>query len=105
MDLFNKGSSRPVKLTVRHDRLRDLKRGYPWVFAHSLTDLPPAAPGSFALLRDRDRSIIAKGMYDRDCPLAFRVCALDEELSNELIHAKLSRALSLRRSVLSSDTT
>lgn len=104
MKLFNRAPDRPLKLSVRNDRIRDLKRGYPWVFPHSLITPPEAPPGSFAVLRDKDNNIFAAGMYDPECPIAFRVCALEETLDDRLIEARLSAAIA-RRSPLRTSTT
>lgn len=103
-DLFFRSPTQPLKLTIRQDRIRDIKRGYPWVFAHSLVNPPDASPGSFAVLRDRDNTIIAKGMYDPSCPIVFRVCALEEPLSSELIETRIRQALARRGTILSNET-
>lgn len=106
MEFFTLNPARPIKLTVRQDRIRDLKRGYPWVFPHSLITLPAARPGSFAVLKDRDNKIFASGMYDPACPVAFRVCALESELTPLLIAQRIERAVRLRKDVvLNAETT
>lgn len=102
MDLFNKTPSSPIKLQVKQDRIRDIKRGYPWVFSHSIIDAPQAKPGSFAVLKDRENVIFAKGMYDPSCQIAFRVCALEETLSSAAIENRICNALVLRSSIFNS---
>lgn len=95
----------PLKLNLTRDRTRTLKQGYPWIYRDWLRELPPAAVGSRALVRDRDGSLIAFGMYDPAGPLAVRVCALERErLDDALIAAKLETALQLRRTLFGDNT-
>jgi 23S rRNA (cytosine1962-C5)-methyltransferase len=102
---FNKLPERPIKLTIRPDRIRDLKRGHPWVYGNSLTTLPEAKPGSFAIVRDSAGKILAKGMYDPSCPIAFRVCALEEELNDALIARRIEVAIHKRTAILNQQTS
>ncbi len=104
LPLFNKTPERPIKLTIRPDRIRDLKRGHPWVYNSTLVSLPEAKPGSFAIIRDSAGKILAKGMYDPSCPIAFRVCALDEELNDTLIASRIETAIRKRDAILNNDT-
>jgi 23S rRNA (cytosine1962-C5)-methyltransferase len=95
----------PVRLKLVRDRSRTLKQGYPWIYRDWLADLPAALPGTRAVVRDRDGSLLAFGMYDPTGPLAVRVCAVEERLNDELILAKLESALSLRRTLFDERTT
>ena len=100
MSFFLADQQQPVKLTLSRDRTRTLKQGYPWIYRDWLQDLPPAPAGSRTIVRDRDGSLLAFGMYDPVGPLAVRVCALERErLDDELIAAKLDSALALRRTL------
>src|SRR4051812_35676177 len=91
---------KPVKLDLVRDRTRTLKQGYPWIYRDWLVELPPAPVGSRALVRDKDGSLLAFGMYDPTGPLAVRVCALErEQLNDELIRSKFEAALDLRRTL------
>jgi 23S rRNA (cytosine1962-C5)-methyltransferase len=95
----------PIKLSLVRDRTRTLKQGYPWIYRDWLKELPPAAAGTRALVRDKDGSLLAFGMYDPVGPLAVRVCALERErLDDALILAKLDSALSLRRTLFDETT-
>jgi 23S rRNA (cytosine1962-C5)-methyltransferase len=95
----------PVRLKLIRDRTRMLKQGYPWIYRDWLAETPPAAAGTRVVLRDRDGSLIAFGMYDPTGPLAVRVCAVEQRLDDELIRAKLESALSLRQSLFDERTT
>jgi 23S rRNA (cytosine1962-C5)-methyltransferase len=96
----------PVRLKLARERTRVLKQGYPWVYRDWLKDLPPAPPGSRAMVRDKDGALLAFGMYDPTGPLAVRVCALErEQLNDDLIRAKLEAALGLRGALFDGETT
>ena len=96
----------PVRLKLVRERTRMLKQGYPWIYRDWLKDLPPAAPGSRAMVRDKEGALLAFGMYDPTGPLAVRVCALErEKLDDDLIVAKFEAALALRRTLFADGTT
>src|SRR5688572_19388397 len=105
MSFFSADGQKPVKLNLVRDRTRMLKQGYPWIYRDWLRELPPAPMGSRALVRDRDGSLIAFGMYDPTGPLAVRVCALDRErLDDALILSRLESAHALRRALFDEQT-
>jgi 23S rRNA (cytosine1962-C5)-methyltransferase len=96
---------KPVKVQLARDRTRMLKQGYPWIYRDWLREVPAAEMGSRALVRDKDGSLIAFGMYDPTGPLAVRVCAQEREmLDDALIASKLETAVASRR-VLFDDRT
>jgi 23S rRNA (cytosine1962-C5)-methyltransferase len=95
-----------VRLKLVRDRTRTLKQGYPWIYRDWLSDLPPAPVGSRALVRDKDGSLLAFGMYDPTGPLAVRVCAVErEKLDDDLIRSKLQAAFDLRRMLFAGKRT
>jgi 23S rRNA (cytosine1962-C5)-methyltransferase len=105
MSFFLTDPGEPVRLKLARDRTRMLKQGYPWIYRDWLKDLPAAAPGSRAVVRDKDGSLLAFGMYDPNSPLAVRVVALEQEkLDDGLVRAKLGRALALRRAMFDART-
>lgn len=105
MKFFN-AAVKPIHLSFKRDMLGDLKRGYPWVFADALRDRPQAAPGALAVIKDKNRVIRAKGLYDPTSPLAFRVCALlDDRLDDDLIAGRLEKAVAQRLKYFDKDTT
>ncbi|MBN8551196.1 MAG: class I SAM-dependent rRNA methyltransferase [Deltaproteobacteria bacterium] len=98
------GAVARVKLT--RDRTRLIKQGYPWIFKDWLSELPRLPAGSRALVRDRDGSLIAYGMYDPNSPLAVRVCAIERErLDDDFIAKRLREALRIRTALFDSQTT
>jgi 23S rRNA (cytosine1962-C5)-methyltransferase len=95
----------PVRVTLARDRTRMLKQGYPWIYRDWLKELPTAAAGTRAVVRDRDGSLLAFGMYDPVGPLAVRVCAVERErLDDDLILVKFETALALRRTLFDNQT-
>lgn len=95
----------PIRVQMGRDRTRTIKQGYPWIYRDWLKELPKAAAGTRALVRDRDGSLIAFGMYDPEGPLAVRICALDRErLDDALILGRLDAALELRRKLFDDKT-
>lgn len=95
----------PVRLKLARERTRMLKQGYPWIYRDWLKELPPAPVGSRAMVRDKDGSLLAFGMYDPTGPLAVRVCALErEKLDDDLIALKFEAALQLRRELFDERT-
>ncbi len=95
----------PVRLKLARERTRMLKQGYPWIYRDWLKDLPNAPAGSRAMVRDKEGTLLAFGMYDPVGPLAVRVCAVErEKLDDDLIAAKFETALQLRRSLFDDKT-
>ncbi|KAF5834297.1 S-adenosyl-L-methionine-dependent methyltransferase [Dunaliella salina] len=89
--------SKPVHLTLEKNLARTVKLGHPWIFADSLSKLPPAAPGSLALCKTKNGQIIAKGFYDPKSPLAFKSLALvNERLDDGLLQRRLHRSWNMR---------
>ncbi len=99
-------TGKPVHLILSQDKTRDLKRGFPWIYAHQLTGLPQADSGSVALIKDKSGVILAKGFYDPDSHLAFRVLTLAKEnVEPELVKRRLLAAIEFRREFFGPETT
>lgn len=97
---------RPFYLHLSQDRTKAILQGHPWVFAHSLKELPKAPSGTRALLKDKSGKIIAKGIYDPASQLAFRVCCLEnEDLGEALIQDRIERAIALRAGIFKAQPT
>jgi len=103
---FHADRNEPVKLKLKRDRTRSIKQGYPWIYADCFTDLPVAPAGSRALVKDRDGTLLAFGLYDPQSPLAVRVLAIENErLDDHLIATRLEIALNLRRAFFKGQKT
>ncbi|HVJ69883.1 MAG TPA: class I SAM-dependent rRNA methyltransferase [Caulifigura sp.] len=98
---------RLVRLTLSRDLVRSIRSGHPWIYRDALRDVPPAPAGSIAeLIAGDGRRRIATGFYDPQSPLAFRVCHPDAgRLDDDWASTQLTRALTLRSPVATSQTT
>ncbi len=108
MPLIQRYSGAPLKLRLARDLTRIIKRGNPWVFADALRHLPPASPGTPAILLDNKQGKpIARGYYHPRSSLSFRVCATepDQQLTDGWARRQLERALALRQTFFDETTT
>ncbi len=108
MPLIAQYQNNPIKLRLARDLTRSIKRGHPWVFADALRGQPDASPGAHAvLLNNKKGREIARGFYDPNSPLAFRVCTLhpSELLNDTWAIKRVERAISLRQLLFSDRQT
>lgn len=99
-------TGKPIHLVLSQDRTRMLKQGYPWIHAHNLVGLPEAESGSIAILKDKAGTIVAKGLYDPESHLAFRVFTTGKEnLDSEIIAKRIKSALKFRHNTFDASTT
>eukprot|EP00882_Tetradesmus_deserticola_P027143 GHRQ01030013.1.p1 GENE.GHRQ01030013.1~~GHRQ01030013.1.p1 ORF type:complete len:115 (+),score=26.71 GHRQ01030013.1:276-620(+) len=98
---------KPIHLQLSNRTLiKTIKCGHPWLYADSLQSLPPAPPGSLALVKTKEGDIIAKGLYDPKSKLVFRALAVKERrLDDSLVEARLQRAVALRRRLFEGQQT
>ena len=97
--MIKTSNSSPIRLQLSRDLVKTIKRGHAWVYADALRKLPNAAPGSPAILLDnRGGREIAKGYYDPNSPIAFRVCTTqsDQQLSSDWARQQFEEAAELR---------
>jgi 23S rRNA (cytosine1962-C5)-methyltransferase len=107
MPLLRRQSAR-LTLRLSRDLTRDIKRGHAWVFVDAVRDLPPAPPGTQAVLQDNTRGRpIAVGYYDPDSSVTLRVCRAEEplRLNDEWAESRFQQALDLRRRLFDEHTT
>lgn len=108
MTLLQPRSGHPLQLRLARDLTRAIKRGHPWVYAEALRQLPPASPGTPAVLLDNKKAReIGCGFYDPHSPLALRICATEpgETLNEHWAQKQFERALALRRTLFDAHTT
>lgn len=108
MTLIQPHQGSPIQLRLARDLTRSVKRGHPWVFAEALRQLPPAPPGTQAVLLDNKKGReIGRGFYDPRSPLAFRVCTTEpgETLNAHWAETRLARALTLRQTLFDEQTS
>ncbi len=100
MSLLLPPRGQEVTLRLARDLVRVIKRGNPWVFADALRDTPRTESGRHACLADNKRGKpFARGFYDPESQLAFRVCNADDDrpLNDEWARQRFETALKLRR--------
>lgn len=108
MSLLRDPKQKPVKLQLRRDLVRSIKRGHSWVYTDALRATPPAKPGTLAILLDnRGGREIARGYYHPKGAIALRVCTTQrgESLTESWAAQRMQRALTLRQTLFDSDTT
>jgi 23S rRNA (cytosine1962-C5)-methyltransferase len=108
MPLITSARQTPITLRLARDLARTIKRGHPWVFADALRHRPSAPPGASALLLDNKKGReLARGFYDAQSPLAFRVCTVEpsEPLDEAWAEKRMARALALRQMLFDHQTT
>jgi 23S rRNA (cytosine1962-C5)-methyltransferase len=97
--MINPSDHPPIKLQLSRNLVKTIKRGHAWVYAEALRSLPKAPAGSVAELYDqRNDRLIARGFYDPDSPIAFRVCTTNpaEMLNGLWAQTTMEKALAIR---------
>ena len=108
MNFIQNATTTSVKLQLRRDLVRTIKRGHAWVYADALRHTPDAPPGTPAILLDnRGGREIARGFYDPHGPIALRICTTQrgETLDDAWAEKRMQRALALRRILFDANTT
>lgn len=108
MLILRASDQKPIKLQLRRDLVRSIKRGHSWVYADALRATPPAQPGTTAILLDnRGGREIARGYYDPKGAIALRVCTTQrgEVLTDLWAVKRMQRAQALRQNLFDADTT
>jgi 23S rRNA (cytosine1962-C5)-methyltransferase len=108
MRLLRDPNQKPFTLQLKRDLVRSVKRGHPWVYGEALRSLPPALPGSQAVLLDnRGGREIGRGFYDPDASIALRICSTrrGERLDNAWAARRFKRALALRKNLFKENST
>lgn len=101
MKYFNLDKAHKLKLT--RDLTKHIKRGNPWIFADAVEKLK-VPEGSYAILVNHKKEILAHGFYSPHINLAFRVLNLgDVKFSDTEMVARLYRAIHLKKHLLSTE--
>ena len=97
----------PQRTTVPELRLarplrESLMLGHPWIYRQALQAPPDLPSGTVVDVVDRD-GFVARGLYDRTSPLAFRAYTLDshETLDASLVENRIAAAIRTRKRVIS----
>ncbi len=108
MRFIQSAQTAPLKLQLRRDLVRTIKRGHAWIYADALRYTPDAPPGTSAILLDnRGGREIARGYYDPHGPIALRICTTrrGETLDDVWAQKRMQAALALRRTLFDANTT
>jgi 23S rRNA (cytosine1962-C5)-methyltransferase len=94
-----------VKLQLKKDLVRSIKRGHPWVYADALQATPNSEKGALARLVCPKNNHLAWGIYAHDAALPFRVLSTDKKPpTNEFLVQIFEKAKSRRPQWPSNDT-
>jgi 23S rRNA (cytosine1962-C5)-methyltransferase len=93
-------------LVLQKDLARLIRSGHPWVFADAISVPAGLTTGSAAELRTARGGFLARGLYEADSPIAFRIWTLNNNRrpSNALLRERLKQAGRLRRAVVPFNT-
>lgn len=100
--MINETKNRQIKLQLSRNLVKKIKQGHSWVYADALRGLPAASPGTHALLLDnRGGKPIARGYYEPENPIAFRVCTTnpDQLLDRAWARNQIETAAQIRRTI------
>jgi 23S rRNA (cytosine1962-C5)-methyltransferase len=92
-------ASRPRRIRLSKDLLREVKRGHAWLYPSAVEPLQ-AASGTVVAVWDRSgERFVGWGIYDPDHPLPVRVCTTSEreELNDSWLIGRLQSAWDLRQ--------
>lgn len=93
------------QLVIRRGRERVVANRHPWIFAGAIEKESGPEDAAIADLVDPRGARIASGFYSRHSQIRLRALAFeDEELTPELIEARIARALRRRSSILDGGT-
>ena len=88
-----------LKLSLKIDLIRSIKRGHTWIYQNALKDHRPGKAGQRVELMDkRNRRMLAEGYYDPQSPIRMRICTLPEngKMSSGYLEGRLRQAIESR---------
>jgi 23S rRNA (cytosine1962-C5)-methyltransferase len=108
MSLLRNPNQKPVKLQLRRDLVRSVKRGHAWIYADALRATPQSDQGVAAILLDnKGGREIGRGYYDPQGVIAMRVCTTHRgsALDDSWAIRRVRRAISLRKGLFDGSET
>ena len=108
MPLVRHAHEKPIRLQLRRDLVRSVKRGHAWIYAEALRATPKTQPGVPAILLDnRGGREIGRGYYDPGGSIALRICTTQrgEQLNDVWAADRMLRAIALRETLFTGDTS
>lgn len=100
-------STKRIALRITPPAERALRKGHPWIFDQSITDISHAgAPGDLAVIFDKERRFQAIGLYDPASSIRVRVLQARQPaaINNDWFQGKIDAAARVRTSLSKRDT-
>ena len=101
-------SAKRIALRVTPPAERALRKGHPWIFDQSVTDISHAgAPGDLAVIFDNKRRFLGIGLYDPTSPIRVRILQARQPatINRDWFQEKLSDASQIRARLKGTNTT
>lgn len=96
-----------MRITLRRNKDKDLRRGYPWIFANQIEDIAGApASGDVVEIASSEGTLYGLGLYHAESLIAVRFLTSDASrtVDASFFRGRLERALSFRRQVFGAST-
>lgn len=96
-----------MRVTIRRNKDKNLRRGYPWVFSNQLEDISGnPQSGDVVEIAGADGTLYGQGLYHSDSLIAVRFLTSDasRKIDASFFRERLERALTFRRQVFGDAT-
>ena len=96
-----------MRVTLRRNKEKDLRRGYPWVFANQIDDVSGSpASGDVVQIASSTGALYGLGLYHADSLIAVRFLTSDPSrpIDAAFFRGRLERALKLRQQAFAGST-
>ncbi len=96
-----------MRVTLRRNKEKDLRRGYPWIFANQIEDVSgDAGPGDVVEIASSNGTLYGLGLYHPDSLIAVRFLTSDASRTVDapFFRQRLERALSVRAQAFAGST-
>ncbi len=95
-----------LSIFLHRNLRRSVLRGHPWIYRESISSPPALGSAQLCQVFDSKKEPLAWALFDPHAPLSLRILSLEKKPPTfETFKKRFSEALSLRRSVVSTDTT
>ncbi len=96
-----------MRITLRRNKEKDLRRGYPWVFANQIEDVSGRpATGDVVEIASSDGTVYGLGLYHAESLIAVRFLTSDasRQIDAAFFRERIERALKLRLQIFGEST-
>jgi len=95
---------KPQPVILKKGREKSLINRHPWIFSGAVARLPEFEDGDILPVVSSQGEFLGYGYFNRRCSIIGRMLSFDQQHPLEAVEANLSRALALRKQLLSSTT-